>query len=78
MVEVKKKTEPKTRVKECQGYGGARRDKERENEWEEMAGNCRKDRGGGGGRYEGRRDGGSEGVITREGSPGIYLQARMD
>lgn len=51
MVEVK--TEPKTRVKECQGYGAAQRDEVRENEWEEMAGNCRKKKirkGGGEGR----------------------------
>lgn len=38
MVEVK--TEPKTRVKECQGYGGAQHDKERERE--RMGGNGRK------------------------------------
>ncbi len=52
------KTETKTRVKECQGYGGAQRGEERENEWEVMAGNCRKsekeERRGR--RYEGRRD----------------------
>lgn len=33
--------EPKTRVKECQGYGGAQRDKERERtngrKWQEIA-----------------------------------------
>lgn len=38
MVEVK--MEPKTRVKECQGYGGAQRDKERDRE--RMGGNGRK------------------------------------
>lgn len=66
MVEVK--TEPKTRVKECQGYGGAQHDKERERE--RMGANGRKlqkKSGDGGeerkGRYEGRRD-----TVRRRGS----------
>ena len=57
------KTEAKTRVKECQGYGGALRNEGRENEWEEMAGNCRKNRRGRRGVEEGRRD-----RVRRQGS----------
>lgn len=54
---VEVETEPKTRVRECQGYGGALRHEERENEWAEIAGNCRKSEREErmGGRYEGMK-----------------------